>query len=227
MRRKHNRASRLLQCGRLLVSDPQAYRGRWLSAAAGDLSVAQPFRELRVELGCGKGRFTVESAKAEPDVLFVALEKNADVLVIALERAVSEGLNNALFILGFADDMTDYFAPEEVSRIYINFCDPWPGNRHLKRRLTCARFLDLYTESLKPGGEILFKTDNLSLFEFSLREFKACGFDMCSVEYDIHSTGLGSVMTDYEAKFHEMGLPILQCIAKRGEKPFPEVYASV
>jgi len=171
---------------------------------------------LHVELGCGKGLFTIGSAKAEPGRLFVAIEKISNVLVIALERAAAEDLQNVLFINALVDDVAEFFAGGEVSRLYINFCDPWPANRHIKRRLTGRRFLEMYRLLLCPGGEIHFKTDNLPLFEFSLHEFDVCGFELLETERDLHRDGPVGVMTDYESKFFSMGLPIYRCVARLG-----------
>ena len=194
------------RCLDILVKEPSAHRGNWLEAFG--------YREMRVEIGCGKGRFTAEVAKAEPDVLFVALEKVESVIIIALERAVAEGLQNVKFISALADDVTDFFASGEVSDIYINFCDPWPANRHIRRRLTGQRFLELYRKILIPGGKLHFKTDNLPLFEYSLLELERCGFELLDVVRDLHSGGPVGAMTDYELKFHSQGLPIYKCIAR-------------
>ena len=203
MRKKQNLAARMEKCAHFLVAEPELFRGRWLGGFG--------YGELHIELGCGKGRFTVETAKAESGIFFVALEKSADAMITALERAAAECLHNVRFVNAFADNLTDYFAPGEVSRIYINFCDPWPANRHEKRRLTGRRFLDLYKQVLCPGGEIHFKTDNLSLFEFSLREFEFIGFEPAEVTRDLHKDGPVGVMTDYELKFHSQGAPIYKC----------------
>ena len=216
------------KCAHLLVSKPEDLRGRWLGVSGYD--------EMHIELGCGKGRFTVEAAMAAPRVLMVALEKSANVIVIALERAAREGgyqnderregseptprecVQNVRFINALADDLTDFFAPGEASRIYINFCDPWPAKKHAKRRLTGQRFLELYKQVLRPGGEIHFKTDNLPLFEFSLSELERCGFDLLSVSRDLHKDGPVGIMTDYEMKFVEQGLPIYGArFAKRND----------
>jgi len=200
MRKKPNLAARTDKCARLLVTDPARLRGRWLDEFQ--------YGDLHIELGCGKGKFTVETAGAAPKMLLAALEKLDNVQVIALERADAEGLQNVRFINALADYLPDYFAPGEVGRIYINFCDPWPSNRHRKRRLTDRGFLDLYKQVLRPGGEIHFKTDNLPLFEFSLREFEHCGFTASDVTRDLHKNGLIGVMTDYELKFHSQEIPI-------------------
>ena len=225
MRRKPNLKARMERCAHLLIAEPGLLRGRWLCLAedrsrGGDLLPALGIDELgrgglHVELGCGKGRFTVETAKAEAGVFIVALEKTADVMIIALERAAAESLKNVRFVNAFADDLLDYFAPGEVSRIYLNFCDPWPSNRHVKRRLTHRRFLNLYSQVLKPGGEIHFKTDNLPLFEYSLQEFELAGFTLNEVTRDLHQDGPVGVMTDYEQKFHGQGQPICRCVARK------------
>jgi len=209
MRRKSNLETRVERCAHLLVSQPEELRGRWLDGTGCD--------ELFLELGCGRGRFTVETAKSRHDVFFVALEKTTNVIVIALERAALDGLSNIRFVNRFADHLADFFAPGEVSRIYLNFCDPWPSRRHVKRRMTGQRFLEIYGHVLRPGGEIHFKTDNKPLFEYSLGEFERCGFVVSEATRDLHGHGTVGVMTDYEMKFYEQGIPICQCIAKKAE----------
>jgi len=193
-------------CEHLLVREPEKLSGRWLEEFG--------FNELYIELGCGKGLFTTETAKHDPSALYIGLEKITNVLIIALERVNGERTQNVRFINGLADDLTAFFAPGEVSRIYINFCDPWPANRHKKRRLTGSFFLDMYKQVLCPGGEILFKTDDLQLFEFSLCEFERFGFTLSDVTYDLHENEPVGVMTDYEVKFHEQGKPIYRCVVK-------------
>ena len=192
------------KCAHLLAAAPEEFRGRWLERFG--------YSGLHVELGCGKGRFTVETAKVSQEVLFVALEKSADAMITALERAAAAELQNIRFANAFADNLTDYFAPDEISRIYINFCDPWPSNGHAKRRLTYRLFLERYKQALRPGGDIQFKTDNLPLFEFSLHEFSLCGFTPSEVIYDLHKNGPAGVMTDYELKFYNQGSAIYKCI---------------
>ena len=210
MRRKTYLDERVEKCRHLLVSGPETFRGRWL----GEFGTNEfNFDELHVELGCGKGLFTVETAKNEPKVLLVALEKITNVLVLALERAEQEGVQNVRFVNRLADYIADYFDRGEVSRIYINFCDPWPANRHSKRRLTGYRFLEMYKHVLKPGGEIHFKTDNLPLFEFSLNEFTDCGYILSEITRNLHEHGPAGIMTDYESKFYAEGKPICRLVA--------------
>ena len=206
MRRKPNLAARTMRCSHIVIPEPELFRGKWLNEFG--------YRELHVEIGCGKGRFTVDAAKSEPEALLVALEKSDNIIVVALERAIAEDLQNVRFINEFADNMTDYFSPCEVSRIYLNFCDPWPSNRHAKRRLTHHNFLKLYKNILIPGGELRFKTDNLPLFDYSLHEFEQSEFDLVEVTRDLHKNGPVGILTDYEQKFIEQGMPVYQCLAK-------------
>ena len=153
MRKKKNLLPRMEACGALLIEDPRALRGRWRE-------LLPEARELRVELGCGKGRFTAETAAAEPDVLLIAVEKVPDAMVVAMERARDAGLHNVFFVDGDAACLPDFFAPGEVDRIYINFCDPWPKSNQKKRRLTHGNFLQLYRRVLPMVGEIHFKSAN-------------------------------------------------------------------
>jgi len=205
MRRKPNLNKRIERCNSLLISEPEALKGQWLSE--------YPFEKLHLELGCGKGSFTAEMAKLNSNTLLVALEKVDNVLVIALERAFNENISNVKFLCKLADDLTDYFAKGEVSCIYLNFSDPWPARRHFKRRLTGKFFLNLYKEVLCDGGEIHFKTDNQELFDFSLVEFDRCGFSLSEVTRNLHEFGANGIMTDYEMKFHSEGQPIYRCVA--------------
>ena len=206
MRKKKNLIPRMERCGAVLIRDPQAHRGHWRE-------LFRPGCELRVELGCGKGRFTAETAREHPDVLFIALERVPDAMVIAMERVCAMGLDNVRFVSCDAALLPELFAPGEVDQIYINFCDPWPSKRHAKRRLTHTGFLKLYRKVLKERGESHFKTDNAPLFAFSVEEFPTAGFSLSEVTDDLHANGPRGVMTDYEAKFYELGTPIHRCVA--------------
>jgi tRNA (guanine-N7-)-methyltransferase len=176
-------------------------------------------KELRLELGCGKGRFTCQTAAKNPDILFVAVERVPDAMVMAMEKAKDMGLTNVFYIDADAALLPEFFAPEEVDLIYVNFCDPWPPKRHAKRRLTHRNFLKLYREVLKEKGQIHFKTDNAPLFEFSVLEFPAAGYDLEEVTRDLHANGICGIMTDYEEKFHNMGTKINRCVGIKGELP--------
>lgn len=213
MRKKPNLIPRMERCSALLAADPQAQRGHWrerMPHASG----------LYLELGCGKGRFTAQTAAAHPDVLFVAVERVPDAMVIAMERIQAMELQNVCFIDGDAAALCELFAPGEVDRIYINFCDPWPGNRHAKRRLTHVDFLARYRTVLRDRGEIHFKTDNRDLFEWSLLQFPKAGYCLSEVTRDLHANGVCGIMTDYEEKFYNMGVPINRCVAT--VEPMPE-----
>ena len=216
MRKKPNLAARMDRCKALLVQEPESMRGRWL-----ELSPAA--REIRLEIGCGKGRFSAETARQNPDVLYIALERVPDAMIVAMERCQALGLTNIFFIGGDAALLRSYFAPDEVSLLYINFCDPWPGVKHARRRLTHEQFLVLYRGILRDGGEIHFKSDNHDLFEWSLFQFPKAGFRLSQVTRDLHGGGIQGVMTDYEEKFHLMGTPINRCVAVKGPMdPEPE-----
>ena len=205
MRKKPNLSLRMERCEELLIRDPAAMRGRWRE-------LRPVAREVRLEIGCGKGRFSAETAEQNPDVLYIALERVPDAMIVAMERCQARNLTNIFFIDGDAALLRDYFAPEEVALIYINFCDPWPPKGQAKRRLTHRGFLELYRKVLKPGGQVHFKTDNQPLFEFSVLEFPEAGYALSEVTRNLHESGPQGVMTDYEAKFYEQGLPINRCV---------------
>jgi len=210
MRKKPNLIPRMERCAELLVTDPAELRGKWLESFPG-------MKKLRLELGCGKGKFTVGTAQEEPDVLIAAVEKVADAMIIAMERTKQQGLQNVRFIRGDVKNLTEYFGEGEADRIYLNFSDPWPSRRHEDRRLTAPGFLEIYKKVLAPGGEIHFKTDNTGLFDFSLKSFERNGFSLREVTRDLHGDGPKGIMTDYEEKFYAQGLKINRCVAVKEE----------
>ena len=210
MRKKPNLLPRMERASAVLVTEPERFRGAWLTQFPG-------CGALHLELGCGKGRFTAETAAAEPEALLVAVEKVPDAMVVAMERAVEKGLHNVKFIDRDAALLPELFAPGEVERIYLNFCDPWPKSRDAKHRLTAPGFLRLYADVLAPGGTLRFKTDNLPLFEWSLAQFEAEGWALSEVTNDLHANGVCGVMTDYEAKFHTQGVKINRLVATKTE----------
>ena len=212
MRRKKNLGPWIESGAAWQIKDPKALRGNWRSLMPGA-------KELRLELGCGKGRFTCQTAAANPDILFVAVERVPDAMVMAMEKARDMGLTNVFYVDADAALLPEFFAPEEVDLIYINFCDPWPPKRHAKRRLTHRNFLKLYREVLKEKGQIHFKTDNAPLFEFSVLEFPEAGYDLEEVTRDLHANGVCGIMTDYEEKFHNLGTKINRCVGVKGELP--------
>ena len=201
MRKKKNLLPRMERCGAYQIKDPYERKGRWHD-------LMPEAKEIRVELGCGKGRFTVETAAAEPDVLLIAVEKVPDAMVVAMERAAKAELHNVFFIDIDANQLPEIFDAGEVDRIYVNFCDPWPPKRQAKRRLTHGNFLKLYRKVLKENGQIHFKTDNASLFAWSLPEMKSCFLELRNVTDDLHANGPVGIMTGYEEKFYALGTPI-------------------
>ena len=212
MRKKKNLETRMEACAALWVKDPAEMRGRWREKK-------QDARLLRLELGCGKGRFTAETAAASPEDLYVAVERVPDAMVIAMERCRNLGLTNVFFIDGDAAELDRYFAPDEVDLLYINFCDPWPSVKHARRRLTAEPFLRGYRKVLRDGGCIEFKTDNHDLFEWSLFQFPKAGYALSEVTRDLHANGVQGVMTDYEEKFHALGTPINRCVGTKVALP--------
>lgn len=204
MRKKRNLAPRMEACAAVLIENPRVLRGHWRDKLPGA-------RELRLEIGCGKGRFTIESAKQEPDVLFIALEKVPDAMIMAMEYALREGVKNVFFIDADAAVLPELFSPGEADRIYLNFPDPWPRSKTARLRLTFRTFLESYKTVLRDGGELWFKTDNLPLFNFSLEEFTHCGLELKNVVNDLHKNGPVGVMTDYETRFYQLGTPINRC----------------
>ena len=217
MRKKPNLQPRMERCASVLETAPEQHRGRWLDDMSRLTGRERPFSELHIELGCGKGRFTAGMAEENPDVLFVAIEKVPDAMVVAMERVCASELDNVRFLDRDAAQLGEFFAPGEVSRIYINFPDPWPKKKQFKRRLTAPSFQKLCAAALAPGGEIWFKTDNAPLFEWSVEQLAAGGWELREVTRDLHENGPVGVMTDYEAKFHAQGVKINRLVAVKGE----------
>ena len=207
MRKKPNLLPRMERASAVLTAEPEVLRGRWLASFPGHA-------HLHLELGCGKGGFTCAAAAAMPDTLLAAVAKVPDAMVVAMERAVEAGLTNVRFLDTDALRLPELFAPGEVERIYINFCDPWPKKKQFKRRLTAPGFLELYRQVLAPGGEIWFKTDNLPLFDWSCETMEASGFRLSEVTRDLHANGPVGIMTDYEKKFYGEGKPICRLVAR-------------
>ncbi len=173
---------------------------------------------IHVEIGMGKGRFLMDMAKLHPDINYVGIEKYSSVLLRALQKQEQLLLPNIIFIRMDAEDITEVFAPGEVDRIYLNFSDPWPKDRHAKRRLPSRQFLERYDKILVPDGVVEFKTDNKDLFSFALEEVEPAGWTLDSVTYDLHSDEemmVGNVMTEYEERFSQAGNPIYKYIISR------------
>ena len=212
MRKRPNLAPRMERCERVWLREPQKLCGNWRS-------LMPSAKALHLEVGCGKGKFTVVTAKANPDVLLIAIEKVPDALVVAMELAIRETVNNVFFITEDAAELCEIFARGEVDRIYLNFCDPWPRKKNAKRRLTYHTFLAKYAWILADDGRVDFKTDNAKLFEFSLAEFAEYGWTLRNVTHNLHENGPVGIMTGYEERFYALGTPINRCEAAPGERP--------
>jgi tRNA (guanine-N7-)-methyltransferase len=193
----------------IIIAEPQQYKGRWQQY----FNNRQP---LHVEVGTGKGRFITTLAQLHPDINYIGVEYARDIVYYAALKARRVETANIRLLNFDVNNIVDVFSPGEVSRLYINFCDPWPKNRHAKRRLTHHDFLQRYKQMVVPGGEIHFKTDNEALFEFSLNEF--CGdrsFQLQHISLDLHNSDFaGNVMTEYEEKFSSKGMKIFRLEAK-------------
>ena len=167
---------------------------------------------LHVELGTGKGKFISEMAERHPEINFVGIESQQDVLYYVVQKVREKQLTNVRLLVFDVDLLLEIFAAKEINRLYINFCDPWPKVRHAKRRLTHVDFLDKYSIVLADGGEIFFKTDNKILFDFSLMQFAEKNLVMDKVTFDLHESHFtDNVMTEYETKFSGMGTKINRC----------------
>ncbi len=171
---------------------------------------------VHIEIGTGKGRFLMELAKAHPEINYVGIEKYSSVLLRAVQKMEEEPLPNVRFIRMEAEHILQYFAEGEAERIYLNFSDPWPKERHAKRRLVSREFLDRYRVLLKSGGHLEFKTDNRALFEFGVEETEPAKWEIAEITYDLHhdeNMNRGNIMTEYEERFSSMGNPICKyCI---------------
>lgn len=210
MRKKPNLAARMEKCAQVQIKEPELLRGAWRGQFP-------DCGGLWLEIGCGKGRFTIGTAQSEPEIMLLALERVEDAMVIAMERVCASGVGNVRFISRDALKLREIFAPGEIGRIFINFCDPWPKSRDAKHRLTAPGFLRIYADLLPAGGQIHFKTDNRPLFDWSLGRFESEGWELREVTNDLHCGGVRGVMTDYETKFHEQGVKINRLVAVKTE----------
>lgn len=193
-----------------VIQNPEKHRGEIVSL----FPSKQP---LFIEIGMGKGQFITTLAKNNPDINYIGIEKYSSVLVRAIEKQTEPELPNLKFIRMDAENINDVFAENEVDGIYLNFSDPWPKDRHAKRRLTSRQFFARYEKLLKPEGKIQFKTDNSALFDFSLEEVEATNFKANEVSYDLHNSewNEGNVMTEYEERFSAKGNPIKRVVFVR------------
>ena len=210
------RAESVLEACKEVVKNPESLCGHWNQEFQNE-------RPLHIEIGMGKGQFLLTLAAENPQINYVGIERYSSVLLRAVEKfqeLEAEGKTpaNIRFICMDANDLPTVFAPAEVSRIYLNFSDPWPKARHAKRRLTSREFLARYDQILVQDGKVEFKTDNKELFEFSLEEVEEAGWNLEASTFDLHHNEemvQGNVMTEYEEKFSSMGNPICKMVISR------------
>lgn len=209
-------AKETIENNRFVVHELQEKRGNWKEVFGNS-------NPIHIEVGMGKGRFLMEMADLNPEINYLGIEMYDSVLLRAvqkMEEKAEEGtaLENLRFIRMDARELPLIFDKNEIDRIYLNFSDPWPKERHAKRRLTSRQFFQRYDQILAPHGVVEFKTDNRPLFEFSLEETEEAGWKLMAHTFDLHhdpSMNEGNVMTEYEEKFSSMGNPIYKMIAGR------------
>lgn len=194
------------------IQNPTELKGKWHSFLGNE-------NPIHIEVGMGKGKFIMELAALHPDINYIGIERYTSVLLRAVQKMVEQPLPNIHFLCIDAATLPEIFDKDEVSRIYLNFSDPWPKDRHAKRRLTSREFLARYDQFLKKDGHIEFKTDNQDLFTFSLQEIEESPlWKLDASTRDLHNDPAlneGNIMTEYEEKFSSMGNPICKLITSR------------
>ncbi len=196
---------------RFVVHEPKEHKGRWREIFGND-------KPIHIEIGMGKGKFIMGMAEANPDVNYIGIEKYSTVLLRAIQKMEEHELPNIVFVRMDAEEICEVFDKDEIDKIYLNFSDPWPKDRHAKRRLPSKEFLARYNEILVPDGRLEFKTDNQELFDFALEELEPAGWKAEVVTRDLHHDEVlsaGNIMTEYEEKFSAMGNPIYKYIIYR------------
>lgn len=193
-----------------VVQKPEQNKGAWDKLFGNS-------NPIHIEVGMGKGRFIMELAAQNPDINYIGIERYSSVLLRALQKRQGLELDNIYFMCIDAKTLGEIFAPGEVDRIYLNFSDPWPKDRHAKRRLTSPEFMAVYDLVLAADGAVEFKTDNRGLFEYSLESIPSAGWNLDAQTFDLHHSPMaeGNVMTEYEMKFSAEGNPIHKLVASR------------
>ncbi len=196
-----------------VIHEPEKHKGNWQDIFGNT-------NPIHIEIGMGKGRFLMDMARMYPSVNYIGIEKYSSVLLRAIQKMEREEqpLCNVRFIRMDAEMIGNVFGMEEVDRIYLNFSDPWPKDRHAKRRLPSREFLARYDKVLKKEGLLEFKTDNKDLFLFALEELEPAGWKAEKISYDLHHDKdlmKDNVMTEYEEKFSSIGNPIYKYVIRR------------
>jgi tRNA (guanine-N7-)-methyltransferase len=195
-----------------VIHEPEKFKGSWNS------KIFKNDKPIHIEIGMGKGRFIMEMAAGSPQVNYIGIEKYSSVLLRAIQKMEQARLKNLVFLRMDAEYITDVFDEDEIDRIYLNFSDPWPKDRHAKRRLMSGNFLEKYTHILKQTGIVEFKTDNRPLFDYALTEVSEAGWTLVKKTYDLHKDNemmKGNIMTEYEEKFSAIGNPICKYIIRQ------------
>lgn len=201
----------IIAASEYVIQEPEKYKGSMKT-------LFQNENPLHIEIGMGKGRFIMELAALHPEMNYIGIEKYSSVLLRAIQKMEENELPNLKFIRMDAEDITEIFDKEEVDQIYLNFSDPWPKDRHAKRRLPSKEFLNRYDRILKKDGKLEFKTDNRDLFDFALEQLPLAGWEAEKFTFDLHhdeEMKEGNIMTEYEEKFSAMGNPICKYIISR------------
>lgn len=194
------------------IQNPTNLKDNWHNFLGND-------NPIHIEVGMGKGRFIMDLATLNPNINYIGIERYTSVLLRAVQKMDENPLDNVHFLCIDAATLPEIFGKDEVDRIYLNFSDPWPKDRHARRRLTSSDFLNRYDQFLSPNGRIEFKTDNQDLFSFSLQEIEESEvWHLDAFTRDLHNDSTlnqGNVMTEYEEKFSSIGNPICKLIASR------------
>lgn len=191
-----------------VIIEPAQLKGKWKYEFKNN-------NPIYLELGCGRGSFIKSNAEAHADINYIGIDLKDEVLIYALRKIEELETDNVRLIPMNIDRISDIFDDSEISRIYINFCNPWPKERHKKRRLTHTRFLNKYKGFITPNTEIWFKTDDVGLFEESKLYFEESGFKINFLTYDLHNSGFeNNVVTEYERKFTELGMKTMFIVAE-------------
>ena len=204
-------AEQMIEESPYVIHEPKEKKGTWKEIFGND-------HPIHIEIGMGKGQFIIEMAKRNPEINYVGIERDSTVLVKALRKREQEELGNLYFMCMDARLLAEVFAPGEVAKIYLNFSDPWPKDRHAGRRLTSPQFMAVYNQFLAADGSVEFKTDNRELFDYSLEAIPEAGWKISASTFDLHHNAEmneGNVMTEYETKFSAEGKPICKLITVR------------
>lgn len=204
-------ADEYIKDSEFVIRETPDYKGRWAE------EIFSNSNSIHIEIGMGKGKFITELAKKNSNINYLGIERYSSVLLRAVTKFEKEPLDNLRFLCIDARMLPDIVGEDEIERIYLNFSDPWPKDRHAKRRLTSPGFLDIYHKIISPEGQLEFKTDNTGLFDYSITTINESSlWEMYRYTYDLHnepSMNEGNIMTEYEEKFATLGNPIHKLIA--------------